>query len=440
VSGSGTRKQSAVPASRVGRMLRFGMLGGEIALATALGAARQLSEGRRPDLAAAVLTPGNAALLAHRLAALRGPAMKVGQMLSINADELIPEEFRNALAMLRSEGYSMPDTQLRRVLGREYGKGWQARFERFDFEPVAAASIGQLHRARRRGGRELALKIQYPGVARSVDADVDNLASLLRHLDFLPTRFDVPALAAEAKRQLKLETDYEAEASHLERYRRLVADMPELVVPRVDRNLTTRHILAMDWIDGEPLESLASEAVPQSRRNAVARSLQELMFREVFEFRFVQTDPNMANYLYLPQTRQVALLDLGSAGEYPVELVEGYRDICRAVLAEDPGAIRAGAYRVGYAHPDDPEPMIQNAVEILQLVCEPFAHRGIYDFGTSGLMTRARDRGIAAAFGHGLRSPPPATTFMHRKLIGTLLLCVRLRARINVHALIDRHL
>jgi predicted unusual protein kinase regulating ubiquinone biosynthesis (AarF/ABC1/UbiB family) len=424
----------------MGRMLRFGMLGGELALSTAMGAARQLSAGKRPDFAAAVLTPGNADLLARRLASLRGPAMKVGQILSLQADDLIPEEFRNALAMLRSQGYSMPDTQLRRVLGREYGKGWQDRFAHFDFEAVAAASIGQLHRARKHGGRELALKIQYPGVARSVDSDVDNLASLLRRLDFLPTRFDVPALAAEAKRQLKLETDYEAEARHLERYRRFVADMPDVVVPRVDRSLTTRHILAMDWIDGEPLESLASEVVPAARRNAVARTLQELMFRELFEFRFVQTDPNMANYLYLPATHQVALLDLGSVGEYPEEFVDGYRRVCRGVVDDDPALVRQAVFDLGYAHPDDPEPMQRNATEIIRLVCEPFAHRGAYDFAASGLVGRARDLGLKAAFGHGLRSPPPETMFLHRKLVGTFMVCARLHAHVNVHALIKRFL
>ena len=434
------RKRSAVPASRMGRMLRFGMLSGELALSTAMGAARQLSSGKRPDLAAAVLTPGNADLLARRLASLRGPAMKVGQILSLQADDLIPEEFRNALAMLRSQGYSMPDTQLRRVLGREYGKGWQERFEHFDFEPVAAASIGQLHRARKHGGRELALKIQYPGVARSVDSDVDNLATLLRRLDFLPTKFDVPALAAEAKRQLKLETDYEAEARHLERYRRFVADMPDVVVPRVDRTLTTRHVLAMDWIEGDPLEVLASEAVPQARRNAVARTLQELMFRELFEFRFVQTDPNIANYLYLPATHQVALLDLGSVGEYSAEFVDGYRRACRGVVEDDPATLRQAVFDLGYAHPDDPEPMQRNAIEIIQLVCEPFAHRGTYDFAASSLVARARDRGLKAAFGHGLRSPPPETMFLHRKLVGTFMICAKLHAHINVHALIKRFL
>jgi predicted unusual protein kinase regulating ubiquinone biosynthesis (AarF/ABC1/UbiB family) len=417
------------------------MLSGELALSTALATARQFTSGKGMDLASAVLTPGNAELLARRLASLRGPAMKVGQMLSLQSDEIVPAEFRNALSMLRSQGYAMPDTQLRRVLGREYGKGWERKFAAFDPEPVAAASIGQIHRARKHGGRELALKIQYPGVARSVDSDVDNLATLLRRLQFLPMTLDVEAIAAEAKRQLRLETDYEAEARHLERYARMVAAMrDEVIVPRVDRALTTRRILAMDWIDGDPLEALASEAVPQSRRNAVALTLQELMFRELFEFRFMQTDPNFANYLYLPSTQQLALLDLGSAYEFPADFVERYRRVCRAVIAGDEAGIREAAFAIGYAHPDDPDDMIRGAVEIIELVCEPLSHRGAYDFAASGLIGRARDLGLAVAFRQGLRSPPPETMFLHRKLVGTFLICAKLRARINVHSLIERFL
>jgi predicted unusual protein kinase regulating ubiquinone biosynthesis (AarF/ABC1/UbiB family) len=433
------RKRSSVPTTRVGRMMRLGLLTGEIALSAAVGTAKQWSSGKPVDLAAAVLTPGNAELLARRLAALRGPAMKFGQLLSLPGDELVPDEFRRALEMLRAQGYSMPDGQLRRLLGREYGKGWQQKFARFDLEPVAAASIGQIHRARKHGSsRELALKIQYPGVARSVDSDVDNLAGLLGRLDFIPLRLDVPALAAEAKRQLKLETDYAGEARNLERYRRLVHAMPELVVPRVERSLTTRHILAMDWIDGEPLEALASEVVPQARRNAVARTLYELMFRELFEFRFMQTDPNLANYLYLPATQQVALLDLGAVSEYPAALVAGYRSVCRAVLADDERALLEALYAIGYAHPDDPEPMTRNALAIIRLACEPLTHRGPYDFAGSGLLVRGRDLGLDAVFGKGLRSPPAETLFLHRKLVGTFMICAKLHARVNVHALIER--
>ncbi len=438
--GPPARKRGAVPTSRFGRALRFGLMTGELALSAAVGTARQVTSGKPIDLAASLLTPGNAEALARRLAVLRGPAMKLGQLLSLSGEELVPEEFRRALDILRSQGYAMPDSQLHRVLGREYGKGWREKFARFDEEPVAAASIGQIHRARKAGGRELALKIQYPGVARSVDSDIDNLATLLRRLDFIPLQLDVPALAAEAKRQLKLETDYATEARNLERYRKLVAVMPDVVVPRVDRTLTTRHVLAMDWIDGEPLEALASAAVPQARRNAVGRTLYELMFRELFEFRFMQTDPNFANYIYVPATHQVALLDLGSVGEYPQELVDRYRDICRAVIAHDDVALREGLFAVGYAHPEDPEAMTTNAMDIIRIACEPLRHRGPYDFAGSGLVVRARDLGLAVAFGKGLRSPPPETLFLHRKLIGTFMICARLQARVNVHAVIEKFL
>ena len=368
------RKSSAVPASRVGRMLRFGMLGGELALSAR--DRRRAAAVVRPavDLAAAMLTPGNADMLARRLAALRGPAMKVGQILSLQGETSCPRSSATRSRCCARRAIRCPIRQLRRVLGREYGKGWQAEVRALRLRTGGGGSIGQLHRVRKHGGRELALKIQYPGVARSVDSDVDNLAGLLRRLDFLPVQLDVPALAAEAKRQLKLETDYESEARHLEHYRQLVADMPEVIVPRVDRSLTTRHILAMDWIEGEPLEVLASEAVPQARRNAVARTLYELMFRELFEFRFVQTDPNLANYLYLPATQQLALLDLGSVGEYPAAFVEGYR-----APAGPAGRRRRGHPRGGIRHrlraPGDPEPMIER-VDFIQLVCEPLAHRG----------------------------------------------------------------
>lgn len=434
------RRRSAVPASRAARLLRFGLMSGELALSAAAATARQLSKGNRIDLAAAVLTPGNAGLLARRLATLRGPAMKVGQMLSLQSDEIIPLEFRNALSMLRSQGYAMPDSQLRRVLGREYGKGWERRFARFDLEPAAAASIGQIHRARTHGGRELALKVQFPGVARSVDSDVNNLATLLRRLDFLPVTLDIDSIAAEAKRQLHLETDYLGEARNLERYAKLVADTPDVVVPRIHRSLTTRRILAMDWMEGDPLESLASEAVPQATRNAIARNLQGLMFRELFEFRFMQTDPNIANYLYLPATQQIGLLDLGSVGEFAPEFTDRYRRVCRAVLAGDAGGIRDAATEIGYIRPDDPSERVQGVVEIIRLVCEPLTHRGPYDFAASGMMGRVRDLGLSVAMKQGLRSPPPETIFLHRKLLGTFLICSRLRARVNVHALIERHL
>lgn len=228
--------------------------------------------------------------------------MKLGQMMSLQGADLLPPEFAQALAVLRAQAAPMPLPQLRRVLGREYGRGWERRFAQFDFEPIAAASIGQVHRARTADGRELALKIQYPGVARSISSDVENLAAMLQLLKLLPHEVDVPAIAAEAARQLGQEADYLAEAEFLDHFAALVADEPQLIVPRAHRDLTTARILAMDFIDGEALDSLAADAVPQATRDAVGTLLERLMFRELFEFRLMQTDPNFANYLWRPRS------------------------------------------------------------------------------------------------------------------------------------------
>ncbi|HQY46737.1 MAG TPA: AarF/ABC1/UbiB kinase family protein, partial [Usitatibacteraceae bacterium] len=308
-----------VPQSRLERLARIGLAAGELAVGAATEGIRRLARGEAAELGTALLSGANAKRLATRLARLRGAAMKIGQLVSLQGEDVLPPEFAQALAMLRSQAAPMPPEQVRRVLGREYGKGWEERFSRFDWEPIAAASIGQVHRAVAANGRELALKIQYPGVARSIASDVDNVAVLLRLFNLLPLGLDVGGMAAEAKRQLAQEADYEAEGRFLERYAKLVAGEPGLAVPRVHWDLTTQRIMAMDFMAGEPLEALASAS--QARRDAVGALLERLLFRELFEFRVMQTDPNFANYLWQPDTGRVVLLDFGATMRFPKEFV-----------------------------------------------------------------------------------------------------------------------
>jgi predicted unusual protein kinase regulating ubiquinone biosynthesis (AarF/ABC1/UbiB family) len=369
---------------------------------------------------------------------MRGAAMKLGQLLSLESADILPREFAEALATLRASADTMPVAQLRRVLGREYGKGWEDRFARFELEPIAAASIGQVHAATARDGRELALKIQYPGVARSIDSDVDNVAALLHASRILPVEIDVSGIVAEAKRQLRQEADYLAEAANLRRFAALVADDPSLWVPRVHDDLTTKRVLAMDFARGVPIEDLRDPAVPQARRDEVGRRLQRLMFREIFEFRFVQTDPNFANYLVEPGTGRLLLLDFGSTREYEAPLVGHYADLCRGVMRGDRAAVRDAAIAIGYLRRDDPEERLRAAVDLMFLVCEPLVHEGPYDFAHTTLAARTRDAGMDLAFKKGfLRAPPAETVFLHRKLVGTFLLSGRIRARVDVRALVE---
>ena len=308
----------------------MGLAAGELAAGAAAQGLRRMARGEAPDFRGALLSAPNARRLAERLARLRGAAMKIGQLVSLQGEDVLPKEFAQALAMLRSQAAPMPAQQLRRVLGREYGAGWEKRFARFDIEPVAAASIGQVHRATAADGRDLALKIQYPGVARSIASDVDNVAVLLRLLNLLPVDLDVDGLADEAKRQLAQEADYLSEARFLEHFAALGADDRALLVPRVHHDLTTTRIMAMDFVEASPLDVLAD--APQARRNAVGAQLERLLFRELFEFRVMQTDPNFANYLIQPKTGRLVLLDFGAARHFDAGLVDGYARISRAVI------------------------------------------------------------------------------------------------------------
>ena len=216
------KRRSRVPSGRVERLARFGWMAGELAAGSLAEGARRALRGGAGEAASAILSGANAKKLARRLSSMRGAAMKLGQLLSLETDDILPAEFVEALAVLRDAADTMPETQVRRALGRAYGKGWEERFRRFDMDPIASASIGQVHEAVAVDGRELALKIQYPGVARSIESDVNNVAALLRLSRLLPGGLDVSGIVAEAKRQLRQEADYLTESQNLRRYRELV--------------------------------------------------------------------------------------------------------------------------------------------------------------------------------------------------------------------------
>jgi predicted unusual protein kinase regulating ubiquinone biosynthesis (AarF/ABC1/UbiB family) len=405
----------------------------------ALGAIREVSAGRRPVLGDLFLTPANAARIADRLAEMRGAAMKVGQLLSMDGQELLSPEFARILGRLRSDAHFMPPGQLRTVLTANWGSGFLSRFRSFQTTPIAAASIGQVHRAVTRDGRDVAIKVQYPGVRRSIDSDVENIATLIRVSGLLPRGADIRPLLEEAKRQLHEEADYAREGRFLARFGALLADSSDFLVPALHDDLSTSYVLAMSFAEGVPIEDMAE--APQDLRDRIAGRLIDLVLRELFEFGLMQTDPNFANYRYDAASNRIVLLDFGAAREIPRDMAEAYRRLLRVGLADAPDDVLHAAEEVGFL-PRDLTPEHRHALaRMFQIAFAPLRHDADFDFAASDLVQRLRDAGMAIGDEEDLwHLPPSDTLFIQRKIGGTYLIASRLGARVNVHRLVTRHL
>jgi predicted unusual protein kinase regulating ubiquinone biosynthesis (AarF/ABC1/UbiB family) len=204
----------------------------------------------------------------------------------------------------------------------------------------------------------------------------------------------------------------------------------------VHRDLTTGRVLAMDYLRGVPLEDLCGAEHGQQRRDAVGTLLYRLLLREIFELRFVQSDPNFANFLWLPAEKKIGLIDLGAAHAVTPALAAQYARLLRGAMTASRDALRGFALELGYVTRDDPARRVEAVVDALAIGCEPFATAGAYDFAASDLAERLRNATLELAFVHGHRRPPPvATLYLQRKFAGTFLLCARLRARVELRAL-----
>lgn len=429
-----TARGRHVPRGRLSRLSQFGRLAGSVAGGMISEGARRLADGERPQLRDMLLTPANVGRIADRLSHLRGAAMKLGQMISMDAGDLLPAELTEIMGRLRDNAHHIPPAQLQRVLAQEWGQDWQAKFTRFDLRPIAAASIGQVHRALTRDGRDLAIKVQYPGVRESIDADVDNVATLLRMSGALPRGFDIAPLLSEAKRQLAEEADYTREGEQMTVFGRLLADTPEVVVPTLDPELTTSRILAMTYLAGRPIETL--ETADQSSRDAAVKTLLTLVLRELFEFGLMQTDPNFGNYRIEDRTGRLILLDFGAARPVEPATALGYRQLMRSSFAGDPDAVRSAAVAAGFLGQAAVTRHRRRVDDMIAVILSELNRPGHFDFGDRRFVGALRDPGLEiAADAAAWHVPPADILFVQRKISGTALLAARLKARIDVRAL-----
>lgn len=425
---------ASIPKGRLSRFGKLSSLAGRVAGNMLAEGVSELVKGNRPKIKDLLLTPGNAIRVAEQLAQMRGAAMKVGQLISMDAGDMLPAELSDLLARLRSDAKSMPEKELITLLEAQWGQDWKKKFIQFPLQPIAAASIGQVHKVITQDLKRLAVKIQYPGIKQSINSDVDNVATLIKMTGLLPKSLDIKPLLAEAKKQLHDEADYALEGRYLAQYAAVIENDDAFIMPILDTEFSSDTILAMSFVDGLPIEQLID--APQETRNQVMSHLMRLFFKELFDFQLVQTDPNFANYQYDQDTQKIILLDFGATRIYTPQMAAGYRQLMQGGSNHDKAKIRQAVLDIGLISQDLPENVQQNITDLAYMACEPLYGPSPYDFANSDLSSRLQHQGMQLGLEKEYAHTPSANAiFLHRKLGGLFLLAIKLKAKVDMQSL-----
>ena len=267
------------------------------------------------------------------LGGLKGPLMKVAQFLSTIPDAL-PKEYAAELAELQANAPAMGWNFVRRRMANELGPHWESRFSQFGHEAAAAASLGQVHRARLPDGAEVACKLQYPDMASTVDADLRQLKLALAVYHRMDGAIQHDNIYAELQERLHEELDYVREAAQMRLYRHMLRDVASVHVPTPFAEYSTRRLLTMTWLDGRALMRRLEEDPPQDERNRIAEALFRAWYVPFYHYGVIHGDPHLGNY-QVRADGSVNLLDFGAIRVFPAKFVRGVIDLYEAVRDND---------------------------------------------------------------------------------------------------------
>ena len=311
--------------SRVGRYARVGTSVGGVA--ARMAGARLIGGNDRAS---------EAKLLREALGGLKGPLMKVAQLMATIPDAL-PEEYAKELAQLQSHAPSMGWPFVRRRMAAELGADWQTKFKSFEREAAAAASLGQVHRAVAHDGEELACKLQYPDMQSAVEADLTQLKVIFAVHRRMDPAIDTSEMAEEIGARLREELDYEREAAHMQLYANVLADQPTVRIPTFRPELSTRRLLTMQWLDGTRL--LEFTETDLEIRNLLATHMFNVWWLPFCGYGVIHGDPHLGNYSAWQDDdgtpMGLNLLDFGCIRVFPPQFVNGVVALYRGLMAND---------------------------------------------------------------------------------------------------------
>ncbi len=389
----------------------------------------------------------HAQLLVDELGKLKGSVVKIGQVMALYGEHFLPVEVTEALHTLEDKTVSLEWPAILQVLKRELGEERLAALE-IDPEPIGAASLGQVHRARIiESGKEICLKIQYPGVADAVDSDLNSVAQLLRFAKVVSFGPDFDEWLEEVRHMMHREVDYRLEAETTQRFREMLADDARYIVPEVYFEFSTSHVMATSFEDGHSVNSPVVQTLPQERRNAIAKSALELFLKELFVWHELQTDPNFGNYRVRlgvgSSPDKIVLLDFGAVQKYPLAVLGPVCAMIKASYERNLEEVVQGGVALRFMQPEWPSKVLNEFGEVCMAVLEPLAkedvsvpasalnEQGQYKWKDSDLPTRVAKRAAMSAINRYFKIPPKEFVFLNRKLVGVYTFISVLSAEFN---------